>query len=105
MELEAAIEALRSRENIPRKAVSKIGHWSIGEESPSDIPDLPEWVRSRGIESVIWTALGPKFNKEDDEVPAADQAVQYLRSLSGSVRVEAEKYVRHAPPQIDTDYR
>jgi len=103
--LDAAIEALRSREGIPKSAKNKIGHWSIGEESPSDIPDLPEWVRSRGIESVIWTALGPKFNKKDDEVPTADQAVQYFRSLSGSVRDEAEKYVRNAPPQIDTDYR
>ncbi len=105
MDLDDAIEALRSRENISKKAVSKIGHWSIGEESPDDIPDLPEWNRGRGIESVIWTALGPKFNKKDDEVPVADQAVQYLRSLSGSVRDEAEKYVRNAPPQIDTDYR
>ena len=105
MDLDGAIEALRSRENILKKAVSKIGHWSIGEELPGYITDLLEWVRSRGIESVIWTALGPKFNKKDGEVPTADQAVQYLRSLSGSVKDEAEKYVRNAPPQIDTDYR
>ena len=106
MDLDIAIEALRSREGIPKSAKNKIGHWSIGEEPPSDIPDLTEWVRSRGIESVIWTALGPKFNNNNDEVLSVVQAVQYLRNLSGLARDEAEKYVRHAPPpQIDTDYR
>jgi len=105
MELEAAVEVLRSREGIPKSAKNKIGRWSIGDESSSDIPDLPEWVRSRGIESVIWTALGPKFNNNDGEAPSVEQAVQYIRNLSGSARDEAEKYVRHAPPQIDTDYR
>ncbi len=105
MNLVAAIEALRSREGIPKSAKNKIGHWSSGEKDPNVIPDLPEWVRSRGIESVIWTALGPKFNNSDGEVPSVEQAVEYLRGLSGSVRDEAEKYVRNAPPQIDTDYR
>lgn len=105
MDLDDAIEALRSRENIPKKAIRRIGHWSVGEESSDDIPDLPRWVRSRGIKSVIWTALGLKFNEKDGEVPTADQAVQYLKSLSGSVMDEAEKYVRNAPPQIDTVYR
>ena len=105
MELDAAVEALRSREGIPKSAKNKIGYWSIGDESPSNIPDLSEWVRSRGVESVIWTALGPKFNNNNGEVPSVEQAVQYFKGLSGSVRDEAEKYVRNAPTQIDTDYR
>lgn len=105
MNLDAAIEALRSREGIPKSAKNKIGHWSVGDEPPSVIPDLPGWVRSRGVESVIWTALGPKFDGNNGKAPSVDQAVQYLRSLSGSVRDEAEKYVRNAPPQIDTDHR
>lgn len=30
--LDAAIEALRSRKGIPKSTKNKIGHWSIGEE-------------------------------------------------------------------------
>lgn len=105
MELESAIEALRKREGIPKSAINKIGNWSIGDESPNHIPELPEWAKSVGIEAVIWTALGPKFNKIDGEVPSVEQAVQYLRSLSGSALDEAEKYIRRTPVQVDTEYR
>ncbi len=105
MELDSAIEALRKRENIPKNALEKIGKWSLGDDAPNDIPELPEWVKSRSVEAVIWTALGPKFNNIDDKIPSMEQAVQYLKNLSGSSLDYAEKYVRHTPIQIDTEYR
>ncbi|MFQ5485865.1 MAG: hypothetical protein ACE5DO_11120, partial [Desulfobacterales bacterium] len=54
-----------------------------------------------------WCNIGvsPKFNGNNGDVPSVEQAVKYLSNLSGSARDEAEKYVRRAPPQIDTDYR
>jgi len=104
MELKAAIEALRNRESIPKSSIEKIGNWSVGEDSPNHIPELPEWAKSVGVDAVIWTALGPKFNEKDGEVPSAEQAVQYLRTLSGSALDEAEKYIRNTPAQIDTEY-
>jgi len=105
MNLDAAIEALRKREGIPKSAINKIGHWSTGEEVPRDIPDLPAWAVGKGIEAVVWTALGPKFDGNDGHVPTLEEAVEYLRTLSGAVRDEAERYVRRAPVQIDTYYR
>lgn len=105
MELESAIEALRNREGIPKSSIDKIGNWSIGEEPPNHIPQLSEWAKSVGVEAAIWTALGPKFNKKDGEVPSAEQAVQYLKALSGTALGEAEKYIRNTPIQIDTEYR
>jgi len=105
MELEPAIEALRNREGIPKSSIDKIGNWSIGEKPPNHIPKLSEWAKSAGVDAVIWTALGPKYDKKDGEVPSAEQAVQYLRTLAGSALDEAEKYIRHTPIQIDTEYR
>lgn len=105
MNLDSATEALRKREGIPKSAIKKIGRWSVQEEAPSDIPDLPMWVTNKGIDSVVWTALGPKFNGNDDQVPTAEDAVVYLSALSGTARDEAERYVRRAPVQIDTHYR
>ncbi len=105
MELESAIEALRSREGIPKSAIEKIGNWSIDDEPPNHIPELPEWAKSVGVDAVVWTALGPKFNKKDGEVPSVEQAIQYLKNLSGSYLDEAKKYICHAPVQIDTEYR
>jgi hypothetical protein len=100
--LDTAIEALRERE---KTVTGKIDHWSTGEETPMYIPDLPRWVTSRGIEAVIWTALGPKFNGTEDKVPTVEEAVQYLKVLQKKQRVKAEEYIRRAPVQIDTHYR
>jgi len=54
---------------------------------------------------VLWTALPPKFNGENQRVPSVEEAVAYLASLSGQTATLAEEYVRRAPPQIDTVYR
>ena len=104
-DLASAIEALRKREGIPRKATNKIGRWSSGDEAPKNIPDLPKWAANHGIESVVWTDLGPKFNGEDERVPTVEEAIEYLGSLSGTVRDVAETYICRTPAQIDTRFR
>ena len=66
---------------------------------------LDEWVNGKGVTSVIWTDLPPKFDGEDDRVPTMNEAVDYLRDLTGRPREAAEHYVRYTPRQIDTPYR
>lgn len=61
--------------------------------------------RPRGVDAVVWTALGPKFGGQDGVRPTVDQVVDYLRSRSGAVRDAAERYIRFAQPQVDTPYR
>lgn len=59
-DLAQAREALRSREGIPAKNLHKsIGSWSRGDPNPDCILEIEPWAASRGIESVVWTALPP----------------------------------------------
>jgi hypothetical protein len=37
--------------------------------------------------------------------PDDDEVIAYLKGTSGRVREDAERYVRCAPPQIDTNLR
>lgn len=105
IDLQPAQEALRDRENIPGSEwMSRIGSWQEGDPVPQHIPELPEWARVRGLNAVIWTALGPKFQNKKTS-PSPQQVVEYLQQLTGTVRDEAERYVRCAPRQIDTEYR
>jgi hypothetical protein len=105
-DLTQAREDLRSREGVPPKNLERcIGYWTRGEPNPACVIDLEPWATARGIESVVWTALPPKFDGTDGASPTINQAVSYLASLTGPTRDLAEQYVRRAPPQIDTPYR
>lgn len=104
-EIEAARKTLCEREGIPpKKEHIHIGSWSSGQLSPKLIPGLPEWANARGVRHVVWTALPPKFNGIE-QTPTQVQVVQYLSSLTGAQRNNAERYIRFAPKQIDTAYR
>ena len=104
--IQTAREALRAREDIPpKKAKRHIQSWSRGDENPLCILELAPWAGSRGVDSVIWCALPPKFNGMDDVSPTIDEAVSYLSPLVGPNRDVAEQYVRRTPRQIDTSYR
>ena len=58
----------------------------------------------RGIEGVVWAALPPKFG-DVEQMPSAENVVEYLTGLKGEARDNAERYVRRAPRQIATRYR
>jgi hypothetical protein len=51
-------------------------------------------------EPVLYTALPATNNARDIE-----QVIAHLSSLTGRARKEAERYVRVAPPQIDTPFQ
>lgn len=65
---------------------------------------LPAWADARGVDAVIWAGLKFKFDGKD-EPPTGKQVVEYLRGLTGSKRDKAERYVRMAPLQTDTEIR
>jgi hypothetical protein len=105
-DLAEAREALRKREDIPENNAAKhIRAWTTGDAAPPLLVGMPEWAESRDIDSVVWTALPPKFDNTNGRVPTIDEVVLYLSGLTGEVRDRAERYIRFAPKQIDTAYR
>jgi hypothetical protein len=102
---EEAKEALRNREGIPKKNARCIAGWTAGEAAPPLLVDVPQWAASRGIHSIVWTALPCKFAGESDRRPTVNEVVTHLGGLTGRARDEADRYIRRAPKQIDTPYR
>ncbi|MER9740577.1 hypothetical protein [Mesorhizobium sp. M0187] len=102
-DINQSAEALRGREGKPSK--NHIGQWVLGAPSPQHIPSLPEWAGARGVDGVVWTALPAKFLGVDSNIPKIEQVLDHLRTLVGSKRENAERYIRLAPRQIDTEFR
>jgi hypothetical protein len=102
-DLNAARKALSEREG---SGLGDIAYWSNKKQSESTlIIDLPQWTQSRGVDSVVWTALLPQFTNANDGTPTCKRIIEYLAGLTGSVRDNAERYIRMTPRQIDTKYR
>lgn len=104
-DLPSAKKALKDREGITAKQwEAMIGSWQRDEAAPANIPDLPKWAEAHGLDAVIWTALGPRFDDEE-ESPSVETVIGYLRGLEGTKREHAKRYIERTPRQIDTEYR
>jgi hypothetical protein len=102
--IEVAVEALRSREDVPKSGVAEgIGRWHGG-PSPDAIPSLEHWASQRHVDAVVWTRLGYRSKSCQDKL-TAEQTIEYLQALPDATRHLAEEYVRRAPAQIATAYR
>ena len=111
-ELKAAKKALADREGMPRCDKTKnIGYWSINgineKSNGVGVESIGGWASTIGIEAVIWTALSEKGFGDENEYRSdlADKVIDYLRSLSYVKGQNAERYIRKAPRQIDTEVR
>ena len=104
--LEKAKKELADREGIIEKNVSKhVGYWLQSSDSKHSFADVIErWAIQKEVNAVIWTALTPKFNKQE-VTPSADDVISFLHTLPHERKKHAEEYTRKAPRQIDTDYR
>ena len=105
MDSDSLDEAKKQLQRRERTIPEYIGNWSRGQLSPVSIPGLNEWALARNIDSVVWTALPPKFKGENNRQPGVEDVLRHLQALSGTARDAAEQYIRRAPRQIDTDYR
>lgn len=105
-DIDIAREALRKREG-DKVHLKDIGVWSSQgkpELAPPLIQNLPQWAQSHGIQSVIWTALPPKF-KGKSYIATCEEIIEYLSGLTGATCDNAERYIRLTPRQVDTRYR
>lgn len=100
------IDDARSRLKLREGTFTElIGVWPYnGKYLHSEI--IGRWATAKGIDAVIWTALGPKFNAENNRIATLAEAIGYLRSLvDRGLSAFAEEYVRKAPAQISTPFR
>lgn len=98
---------LGKREGIRTSNVEKfVGVWHAGTTQSDEVSQtIGQWGTRLALDSVVWTALPPKFKGEQERIPTAEEVLGHLLSLPHEKRRDAEEYVRKAPRQIDTDYR
>lgn len=103
---DAARAVLAEREGISSSfAHRSVGHWTARSTSDHEEADvIGSWASAAGHDGVVWTALKPKFEQKY-LTPTSEQIVQYLGTLAGKTRYEAESYIRRTPTQIRTTYR
>jgi hypothetical protein len=66
---------------------------------------IRQWTEEKGIDAVIWVDLPSNFEDKTGMPLNDDNAIAYLRSLTGESLEKAEEYVRKAPPQVRTTIR
>jgi hypothetical protein len=96
-----AREQLRLREAVDPAHPEWIGSVPPG-EAALGASQIGDWVRGSRYDAVVWTALPPRFDGVEGQIPSANQAVDYLQSLQKPKREHAEDYVRRVPSSIDT---
>ena len=104
-DLETAARALAERERI--KDMRWIGSWPTLPHRTADeyTAIVREWANLRPIDGVVWTALRPRWSRENGRVPELSEVLQYLKGLSPEALDSAAEYIRKAPGQIETKYR
>lgn len=102
--IDSDIEAARSS-LAAREGSNAIAIWPSSRNWPfSDV--VAAWARRKGIEAVVWTAIGTRFNGKDGIVPTCEQVMAYLQDLVARQQAaNAEEYIRRAPAQVRTPYR
>lgn len=102
--LDEALNSLIIREKVIRKD-------DIHSVRVSDITDdsiklnIIEWLKLNKIDAAIWTGLS--YSKKTNNIrPTLSYIINHLSTIKDEEKKhEAEKYIRKAPEQIDTEFR
>ncbi|KQQ97227.1 hypothetical protein [Massilia sp. Leaf139] len=103
-DLDAARAMLGAREKITAARPDWIGSIPARDGAVEDAR-IKDWLRGRGIDAAVWTALPAKFGGKNGRVASATEVVARLDGLDPERRAAAEEYVRRTPAHIDTPYR
>ena len=99
--IEMARQHLGIREGIPKtRWRDSIGAWP--KSTPDCIVGLDDWARAKQLDAVVWTALSSNFEEGQS---LEHRVIEHLQLLVGSKRDTAERYIRRAPRQINTEVR
>lgn len=106
-DVRAARTRLGEREGVPsEKTDNRISVWNGTQEEEPNRKRIAQWAQEKNLQAVLWTGLPPKM-KGVKGVPSSEHVIGYLRNLAREHEKfrHAERYVRMAPMQIDTEYR
>jgi hypothetical protein len=113
-DLDAAIENLRVREEMP--GAKGVGFVDVASNKQSDrasnrhpkaVESIKTWTRANGFDAAIWTALASNFDGADKagESFSLEAAIRYLEMLDVARLSAALGYTRSAPPEVQTPVR
>ena len=66
---------------------------------------IRQWAQQKDIDTVIWTAIGPRFFERTGMPFSVDAAIHYLDRLAEPAKSLALEYIRNAPPEVVTPIR
>jgi len=111
-DLDGAITDLQKRERSPVR--NRIGFTDIARDltceralatHPVACDRIRTWAKQRHLDAVVWTAIGPRFQKKAGLPFSVDAAAHYLTGLREPTRTLALDYLRKAPPEVVTPVR
>lgn len=95
---------LQEREKITPEKPEWVGSIPSVDGAQTDAR-IAAWLKEKRIDAAVWTAVPPKFDGRNGNVPSSDEVVAWLDSCQGEQRQAAEYYIRRTPAHIDTRYR
>jgi hypothetical protein len=112
--LTSAMENLRQREGMDH--VNGVGFVDcVGvtesrravERHPAAVETIRAWARANGFDAAIWTALASNFREPAaaNEPFSVEAAIRYLSARDRTALEAALKYIRCAPPEVQTPVR
>jgi hypothetical protein len=77
------------------------------ERHPAAVETIRAWARANGYDAVIWTALASNFHEpaKANEPFSVEAAIRYLSTRDRTALEAALKYIRCAPPEVQTPVR
>ena len=107
-DLQTARQQLASREGVREKDIeTSIGYWEAasGRSRGAAADDIAQWAQAKRLDAVVWANLEIGLKGNRGTVPPIEAVLAHLRGLPHAQAIAAERYIRKAPRQIDTDYR
>lgn len=107
-DLSEAVCALATREGTPERNIGFYSQFD-GRYCCNAVPDIigtiKEWVKSKGLDAVVWTDLGSNYVETVKAELSAESVYQYINGLDTNEKIIEKEYVIKAHPQIDTPIR
>ena len=66
---------------------------------------IRSWARQQAVDTVLWTAIRPRFAERTGSAFSVDAAMRYLAALPDPLRTMALDYIRNAPAEVVTPVR